>query len=286
MNVPFVSCAHYDFTAYAKYVSFYIPANPYSVTLCSALISEQSLPLVATGGGNIRVPSTRLFHGGLHFGNFGEDKTPTVKGDILSEEVEGKTKPENYLDSQELTYTKRIYFYMEDEVTDEEVLSLRHQSESVGTSIIFRGKNYVRQRMLREQPLAFISHDSNDKNDIARPLAIKLNSMFCPVWYDEFTLKVGDSLRESIEKGLKECKKCILILSPHFLANPGWTKVEFNSIFTREILETKNLILPIWHGVTQKQVYEYSPSLADRVADQSSLGIEELARRMYNAVEP
>jgi hypothetical protein len=37
------------------------------------------------------------------------------------------------------------------------------------------------------------------------------------VWYDEFSLKVGDSLRESIEKGIKECKKCILILTQNYL---------------------------------------------------------------------
>jgi len=41
-------------------------------------------------------------------------------------------------------------------------------------------------------------------------------------------------------------------------------EVEFNSIFTREILERRNVILPIWHGVSQKDVYDYSPSLAER----------------------
>lgn len=34
--------------------------------------------------------------------------------------------------------------------------------------------------------------------------------------YHEFSLKVGDKLRESIEKGLKDCRKCILVLSPNF----------------------------------------------------------------------
>jgi TIR domain len=58
----------------------------------------------------------------------------------------------------------------------------------------------------------------------------------CPVWYDEFALKIGDNLRDSIERGLKECRKCVLVLSPNFLTNGGWTKKEFDSIFTREIL--------------------------------------------------
>jgi len=106
----------------------------------------------------------------------------------------------------------------------------------------------------------------------------------CPVWYDEFSLKVGDRLRESIEKGLKECKKCVLVLSPQFFGNTGWTRVEFNSIFTRELIEKEDFLLPVWFGVTKEQVYEYSPSLADRVAADWSLGEEEVVRRLYRGI--
>ena len=79
-------------------------------------------------------------------------------------------------------------------------------------------------------------------------------------------MKVGDSLRESIEKGIKEAKKCVLILTPEFLKNPGWTKKEFNSIFTREMIFEERIVLPIWHNVKKEEVYDYSPSLADTVA--------------------
>jgi hypothetical protein len=106
----------------------------------------------------------------------------------------------------------------------------------------------------------------------------------CPVWYDEFSLKLGSSLRQSIELGLKECKKCILVLTPNFLANTGWTKTEFNSIFTREILEKNNVVVPIWHEVTARDVYEYSPSLADRFAVQWSKGLDEVSRLIYNSI--
>jgi hypothetical protein len=136
-----------------------------------------------------------------------------------------------------------------------------------------------------EKPLAFISHDSLDKDSVARPLTITLQKMLCPVWYDEFALRVGDPLRESIEKGLKECKKCVLVLSPHFLSNNGWTKREFNSIFTREILEDARLVLPIWCGVTKEQVYEYSPSLLNVKAiiwDESKL--EDICRQLNRVI--
>lgn len=135
-----------------------------------------------------------------------------------------------------------------------------------------------------ERPLAFISHDSRDKDAVARPIAVGLSKLLCPVWFDEFSLKIGDSLRESIEKGLKESKKCILILSPRFFANPGWTKVEFNSIFTREILESQNLVLPVWYEVTKQQVFDYSPSLLDRMGVDWSLGEDEVVRRLHRAL--
>jgi len=79
-------------------------------------------------------------------------------------------------------------------------------------------------------------------------------------------LKIGDHLRESIEKGIKEAKKCILIITPNFLSNSGWTKVEFNSIFTREILFQQQIVLPIWYKVSKFDVYDYSPNLANKVA--------------------
>jgi hypothetical protein len=106
----------------------------------------------------------------------------------------------------------------------------------------------------------------------------------CPVWYDEFSLKVGDRLRESIELGLKECKKCVLVISQNFLSNTGWTKVEFNSIFTREIIQRDDFLLPVWHGVTKEEVFNYSPSLADRVGVNWNLGEAEVLRRLFRSI--
>ena len=48
----------------------------------------------------------------------------------------------------------------------------------------------------------FISHASEDKEAIARPLAEALRSHGLRVWYDEFALRPGNSLRESIDRGL------------------------------------------------------------------------------------
>ena len=36
------------------------------------------------------------------------------------------------------------------------------------------------------------------------------------VWYDEFTLKLGDSIRRSLDKGLKQSRFGIVVLSKAF----------------------------------------------------------------------
>ena len=59
----------------------------------------------------------------------------------------------------------------------------------------------------------FISHASEDKNDFVRPLAEALRRHRVEVWYDEFSLKAGDSLRRSIDKGLTKSRYGVGIFS-------------------------------------------------------------------------
>jgi hypothetical protein len=191
---------------------------------------------------------------------------------------------EDPINSWEAEFHGRVFLYHESTISDEERTVLAELAKQQKLSLQLRGPMYATERERREVPDAFISHDSRDKSEIALKLAQTLRSAGCPVWYDDFSLKVGDNLRESIEKGIKAARRCILVLTPNFLSNTGWTKAEFNAVFTREILERKNVILPIWHLVSQREVYEYSPCLAERVALQWSLGEAEVARRLLAAL--
>lgn len=47
----------------------------------------------------------------------------------------------------------------------------------------------------------FISHATEDKEELVRPLAVALQGHGLSVWYDEFELRVGDSLRRKIDAG-------------------------------------------------------------------------------------
>ncbi|GHX15900.1 toll/interleukin-1 receptor domain-containing protein [Vibrio cholerae] len=129
----------------------------------------------------------------------------------------------------------------------------------------------------------FISHASEDKEEFVRPLAETLEHMGVKVWYDEFTLKVGDSLRKSIDKGLVNSKYGTVIISSAF-CKKNWTQYELDSMVAREMNGHK-MILPIWHKVTKDDVLNFSPSLADKVALNTSISsIEDIANDLREVV--
>jgi hypothetical protein len=243
---------HCDFNSGTKYVSYFVPSSPDSFAWCEILIMNPSLSLEVGKG----VEVTSSYPG------------------------------ERELNASDLKFSGRIFLYVEEPLSDEQCVQLYELGKQYGADLVIRTPASSLQRSRFEKPLAFISHDWRDKEEIARPIALGLSKMRCPIWYDEYSLKVGESLRTSVEKGLKECKKCVLIISPHFLKNTGWTKTEFDSVFTRQIIEGSNVVLPVWCGVTKQQVYEYSPSLLDRLAVEWDQGLEQVLAKLYRAIEP
>lgn len=131
----------------------------------------------------------------------------------------------------------------------------------------------------------FISHASEDKDPFVRDLARRLQTVGLDVWYDEFSLRVGDSLAESIDRGLAHSRYGLVVLSPNFFAK-HWTRWELNGLVARQAGGGESAILPIWHQVSHKAVVEYSPSLADLVALNSAVGNDELVRKLVERIKP
>lgn len=121
-----------------------------------------------------------------------------------------------------------------------------------------------RKKRLRRYDV-FLSHASEDKLAIARPLHAGLIRAGVKVWYDEATLTLGDSLRRKIDEGLSRCRFGVVILSPSFFAK-DWPQRELDGLVARETASGQKAIIPIWHMVTKLQVARASPMLADRLA--------------------
>jgi hypothetical protein len=130
----------------------------------------------------------------------------------------------------------------------------------------------------------FISHASEDKITVARPLTDALKKTGVRVWLDEHELKIGDSLSEKIDEGLSESRFGVVILSPAFLEK-HWTKKELAGLRAREE-EGVKVILPIWHNVDKPMITQFSPILADALAVSTDRGLDQVASEIVRVVMP
>lgn len=138
---------------------------------------------------------------------------------------------------------------------------------------------------MTEKPDVFISHASPDKAAFVRPLAEALRKLGVVVWYDEFSLELGDSISQQIDRGIANSRFGIVVVSQAFISR-NWTKHELRSLVSREVDQDVRII-PVWHGVTKKEVSDFSPSLADKLAvDTSQVDAMEAAIRILRAVRP
>lgn len=130
----------------------------------------------------------------------------------------------------------------------------------------------------------FISHAHEDKEDVAEPLAKAFLEQGLNVWYDKFTLKIGDGLRRSIDRGLANSRYGLVILSPHFFKK-HWTQKELDGLAALETAENRK-ILPVWHNVGHKEVANFSPTLADVIGISTTEGLNSIIEQVMRVVRP
>lgn len=131
----------------------------------------------------------------------------------------------------------------------------------------------------------FISHASEDKEVVARPLAEALRERGLTVWLDDFELKIGDSLRQKIDSGLARSAFGIVVFSRPFFAK-GWPQYELDGIVSLSV-SGKQRMLPIWHEITKDEVIAQSPSLVDKIARSTAhYTIEEIADEIAGVIDP
>jgi hypothetical protein len=129
----------------------------------------------------------------------------------------------------------------------------------------------------------FISHASEDKATVARPLRDALTRLGITVWLDEAQMRIGHSLRRKIDEGIRSSRFGVVVLSDAFF-HKGWANHELDGLVTRTIAGEQSL-LPIWHDLSADQVRAFSPSLADKVAmSTTAFTIDEIAEQIAEVV--
>ena len=130
----------------------------------------------------------------------------------------------------------------------------------------------------------FISHASEDKDNYVRALAKILCENNFDVWYDEYEIQPGISIRQSIDKGLRACDIGLIVLSPAYIKKQ-WTTLELNAIFSKITMGYGKLI-PIWLNITKKELFDYSPLLTDYLAIDGSKPLLNVVMELKRIIYP
>lgn len=89
-----------------------------------------------------------------------------------------------------------------------------------------------------------------------RALAADLVDLGLEVFYDEYVMKLGMSLRPTIDHGLANSRFSVVVLSHAFFAKE-WPQKDLDGLVTRESTG-EQAILPIWHNISKDEVIGYS----------------------------
>ncbi|WP_297282113.1 toll/interleukin-1 receptor domain-containing protein [uncultured Anaerococcus sp.] len=132
----------------------------------------------------------------------------------------------------------------------------------------------------------FISHAYEDKKNFVDEFVRELRELDLKVRYDDINIPWGGSLREEIDKGLRNSKYGIVILSPSYIEEGKyWTKKELNGLFQKESIE-KGKIVPVWYDLNKSDVFNYSPMIADMKAMTSAnLTPNEMAAELKKIID-
>jgi hypothetical protein len=89
----------------------------------------------------------------------------------------------------------------------------------------------------------FISYSSKDRAFATR-LASDLKAKGLRVWFDQWELKVGDSLISKISSGVSSNDYLVVVLSKSSIASE-WVRKELNAALMRELTEKRVVVLPV-----------------------------------------
>ena len=130
----------------------------------------------------------------------------------------------------------------------------------------------------------FISHAWEDKEGFVRDLAEKCRAAGIDAWYDETSVKWGQSLRQAIDRGLAGAYFGVVVLSENFFKKE-WTNYELDGLLQKES-SGRGAVLPIWYKVTKDEVEHYSPSLANRLAlNTATVSTDQIIEELVTRVQ-
>lgn len=128
----------------------------------------------------------------------------------------------------------------------------------------------------------FLCHAWDDRAGAAKELHDALENLGVSVWFSEKDIELGTSLTRSIDKGLKNSRIGIILVTPSF-----YKRVDAAGIAEQELsaLLRSDRVIPIVHETTYEELAEMSLLLAARSGlSTEGSSLEEVAEKLAEAV--
>lgn len=125
----------------------------------------------------------------------------------------------------------------------------------------------------------FLSYARIDGLAVATALRSHLEDLGVSVWFAEVAIQPGKSQALQMDRGLRQARSGVVLLTAAYLAGRFWTERELGALLHKPTL------IPVLHGVTFKDVAEYSgilPDLAGFTTDRDSVRV--IAEKIAAAV--
>jgi hypothetical protein len=197
--------------------------------------------------------------------------------------------PDQKLSTRTCRFTGRIFVYTHYTISPEDKKFICDVFAEKSLSILIRDHSWIiESQKFMNSPLIFLGHDSSDKDDLVRELALKIDGNDARVWYDEISLRPGDRLRKSLDSGLEKADYFVPVITENWISNTRYAEYEFDSVMQKYITEKSVVIIPVCVGISPSRLKDKSRVLADIIAivHKKEDSIDSLASKILNAVDP
>ena len=128
----------------------------------------------------------------------------------------------------------------------------------------------------------FLCHAWDDRRGAATELHDLLEAQDVSVWFSERDILLGLPFMREIDKGLAKTRTGLVLITPAFLK-----RIESGGVSEKELSEllSRDLLIPVAHGVTFDEIREISPLLGSRnglSTDENPL--EDIAKKIAEIV--